>query len=610
MGSETPATPLGARPPAANNKSGDTEDLELKVTIMRDMIAAHEKTIAQLQAEKEEATRAKEAANAEHSKTKQELAKVSGDKEEMHKELENIKGKLADSLTASAKQRQEHQEMMDQVKQKLSEKFNMNIDDLLNGSNTSDDSAKAAASQKQSGNDTASQGLSDKEREKYERVIAELNAENQKLKKQLEQQQQESEKTIAELRDTIADLQFKVDHAASEIHQSEPETQPAPTSPSSEASPLFARSAKPEVKIVKEKVIEKDPQDELKIKELEVKLTQEKAMYTKHIKDLEDQHAQDKANYTKQIGELEEQHARDKSMYTKRIEELEEQLKKIREDDQQKFVSQHDQYEHQISDIRADYEKQLEALRQEAAEAAKKAAENKKPEVDTDKLCADERQRTLLAVVRAMNDVLSREAYTSVLSVKPASEEGINEQTCAGKAQELAEIAKSLYDRAAAAAAGNEAARKSSSFEMSLLKEENEKIKKDNQELQRRYDALARQKMADQQNELKIRRLELENKQLRMELAEKEKDEPLKKTPRRGTIQVAGSSDSSEDDIGSDEEIKRNLLRPEDENSIDNGNCQMKKWLVALIMTVIGLVCLGVGGGVGFVLAKQLGKGS
>jgi len=147
-------------------------------------------------------------------------------------------------------------------------------------------------------------------------VISELSAENQKLKKQLEQQQQDSEKLISELRAEIADLQFKVDHAASEsqVVVAEPEPEQTPAAPPAE--PLFAR-AKPEVQVVTEKVVVKDPQDELRIKMLEEQLAQEKALYTKHIDELEeqlkrtrDQLSELRAEHERKVSELKAEHER------------------------------------------------------------------------------------------------------------------------------------------------------------------------------------------------------------------------------------------------------------------------------------------------------------
>jgi len=316
-------------------------------------------------------------------------------------------------------------------------------------------------------------------------------------------------------------------------------------------------------------------------------------------------------------------------MYTKHIQDLEDQLKKVREESQQMIVSQREQNERQIADLRADSEKQLEALRAAAAaakeaaaeaEARRKASEEemqrklreaeekpKTPEVDVAQVRAEERQKTLLAVVRAVNEVLSREAYSSVLPVKPADESNIDERTCAGKAQELAEVAKSMYERAASAAAGSYATRKSSTFEMSLLREENEKLKKDIQEVQRRYDALTRQKMADNQLDLEVKRLQLENKQLRMDLANK-RDEERNKSPMAGTIQVASSSDSSEDDADGEYNIKRNLLKQEAASDKNSGSSN-KKWII-LVAVIVGLVALGIGAAAGFLIAKEVNNSS
>jgi len=191
--------------------------------------------------------------------------------------------------------------------------------------------------------------------------------------------------------------------------------------------------------------------------------------------------------------------------------------------------------------------------------------------------------------------------------VKPAKESEINEKTCATKAQELAEIAKSQYDRACAAA--SEASRRSqSTFELSLLREENEKLKKELQELQRKHDALARQKMTDRQLEVDLQRLELENKQLRMDLADKNKEDVVAKQSRRGTIQVAPPSSSSSESE-TEEDVKRNLLGSGEEAEMDDsGTCRMKRWVIVVITVVVGLLCLGIGGAGGFFLAKQIGK--
>jgi len=355
-----------------------------------------------------------------------------------------------------------------------------------------------------------------------------------------------------------------LDHAASESHAA-PEPVAQQAAAPTQAAPLFAR-AKPEVQVVTEKVVVKDPQDELRIKMLE------------------------------------EQREQEKAVYQKRIEELEEQLKHTREEGQQKIVSQRDQYEHQISDLRSEYEKQLESLRKAvadanaAAAAAASEAANKpveEPKIDTEKIRADERTQTLLAVVRAMNEVLCREAYASVLSVKPADDSNpasLNEQTCAGKMQEVAEMAKSLYDRASSAPA--ESPKKNSdAFEVSLLREENEKLKKDAQELQRKIDALTRQKSKERQLELEVQRLELANKQLQMNLDSansKGKKKTKSKTFVHGTIQVASSSDiSDEDSENSDgeENLKKNLLKQygDSERGEDASTCKMKRSIVILI---------------------------